>query len=527
MGLAASQSTGLLIRSWHFQRRQTCINVCQFLFSPLLLIVIAVLVKVFVRESPDDAFELPPDVSPQEQNVTGGFAPAHVGDRWCHFNDGFDPTGWSALPGVCDESPAGSPPFRLSVLDASGDAAAVGSVAYAPCGAPSLDALRGACERVAAGAAAPAANSSGLLRAWSAGPLVYPGGVGLGRPSLVPPTWDPSPAEQVAITATRGGWVDTLYGTRSRGYTDRGAFYRSLYRAPGGVADAPRVAAALAVDRYVGGGGGGGGGAAAGGPIGLRATVFVNGSATAGVPCSSECPLVAGVAAVTNAVLRDAVDPSASAAVYLRLFPVVPKFPSWDDGASALSIILSVALVLLYHLLLPSFLRMLVAERTSGLRQMMHAHGLLSRTYWLATYAACYLQYLIAASVLTGVGYGARIDLYVDTSPVAFGTLFFLWGHVMVALALFLAPFFSNPETAMVTGWGIIIVSTLMGGALHIRLAMYVRVRLACLAGVGFVGVDPSVGVASWVRAAPTERAGTANLSHPLLCSWRGSRAAW
>jgi len=525
MGLAASQSAGLLIRSWHFQRRQTCINLCQFLFSPLLLIVFAVLVKVFVEEPPDDAFGPPPDVPRALQNVTGGFAPAHVGPRLCTFDDIPELSELSGLPGVCPQPPIRSPSFLLSVLDDTDDAGAVGSVAYETCGAPTLGALRGACERVAAGAAAPAANSSGLLRGWTARPLVYPGGVGLGRPSFQPPGWDPSPVEQAAVNATRGGWVDTLYGTRSRGYTDRQAFYRSLYRAPRGVADAPRVAAALAVDRYVGGGGGGGG-AAAGGPIGLRATIFFNRSATAHVPCSSECPLVAGVAAVTNAVLRDAVDPAASAAVYLRLFPDVPNDYAGEDGAGILSILLSVALVLLYHLLLPSFLRMLVAERASGLRQMMQAHGLLSRTYWFATYAACYVQYLIAASVLTGIGYGTGIALYVDTSPVAFGALFFLWGHVMVALAFFLAPFFSNPETAMVTGWGIIIVSTLMGGALHIQLALYVRVCLVRLSGALCVGVDRSVGVVVCVRTAPTERAGTTDLSRPLRCSWRGSRAA-
>lgn len=418
MGLFLSQSRGLAARSWHYQRRQTGVNVCQFVISPLLLVLLSVLAKVF-REKPETtpAFAT---------TVAGGWAPAFVRPDVCSKN-------LAALrSGVCTAAPFQPRPFEVPVLDATaggvGGGAEVGSVFYEACAADTIEELAPACVAAGAGPNAPATNSSGLLRGWSIGPLVYPGLLEAGPDSFnaTQTAYDgvllslfrgrrDDPRYQALLAASRAGIIDTLYGTRSRGFTDRAAFYDLMYSAPQSGRPFPSFPTALTIDELRGGG------SADTTPpstdeIAVRATVFYNVSETAN--CTEECPLVAGISSLTDAMMKDAVSITSSAAVYLRRFP--------ETGAVSqinfFELVIGITLALLFHFLLPAFLRMLVYERTAGLRQMMQMHGLRTSHYWIVTYLGFYVQYVFAAVLLVAVGFGARISFFTDNSPlVRFG----------------------------------------------------------------------------------------------------------
>ncbi|KAK1865559.1 hypothetical protein I4F81_008088 [Pyropia yezoensis] len=467
MGLFLSQSRGLFVRTWHYQRRQRGVNVCQFIVSPLLLVLLALLARVF-REKPDG------DIPAFATAVAGGWAAQFVRPDACTAN-------LAALrAGLCRTAPFQPRPFVVPVLDATAEgggggaapSSAVGSVHYEACSADTPQALLPACLAAGAGPNAPAANSSGLLGGWSL-PSVYPGLLDAGPTGFNATQTsydgvllhgafrgDRSDARyQALVEASRQDIVDTLYGTRSQGFTDRVAFYDLMYKAPRSNNAFPAYPTALAIDRYAGGG------AVVGAPpptdpITLDATVFYNISEVLEYNCTEECPIVAGISSLTDAVIKDTVGPTASASVYLR------RFPETDSVSqnNFIELVVGIALALLFHFLLPGFLRMLVYERTTGLRQMMQMHGLRTAHYWVATYLGFYVQYFFAAVLLVAVGLASRIAFFTDNSPLAYVPLFFLWGHTMIALAMVLAPWFSSPETALIFGWFSVILISLMGG---------------------------------------------------------------
>lgn len=74
------------------------------------------------------------------------------------------------------------------------------------------------------------------------------------------------------------------------------------------------------------------------------------------------------------------------------------------------------------------------------------------------TYISFLAQYGITAIVITLVGFAARIPFFTDNSFVSYAVLFFLWGNVVIAHAVFFAPFFKNAETGIICGWLFVIV---------------------------------------------------------------------
>lgn len=461
MGLFLSQSRGLFVRTWHYQRRQRGVNICQFIVSPLLLVLLALLAQVF-REKPEGS------VPAFATAVAGGWAPQFVRPDACTANRA------ALLSRLCFTAPFQPRPFVVPVLDATGGAAAVspvGSVHYEACSADTPEGLLPACLAVGEGPNAPAANSSGLLAGWSV-PSVYPGLLEPGPTGFnaTQTSYDgvllhgafrgnrADPRYQALVAASRQGIVDTLYGTRSQGFTDRAAFYDLMYKAPRTQKPFPSYPTALAIDGYAGGG------AVAGAPpptdpIAVDATVFYNISEALEYNCTEECPIVAGIASLTDAVIKDTVGPTASASVYLR------RFPETDSVTqnNFIELVVGIALALLFHFLLPGFMRMLVYERTAGLRQMMQMHGLRTSHYWVATYLGFFVQYFFAAVLLVAVGLAARIAFFTDNSPLVRFLCFFpaavAWGDGFVSSwsgsvagshVEFVAP---REVTLVVVGW--------------------------------------------------------------------------
>jgi ABC-2 family transporter protein len=96
------------------------------------------------------------------------------------------------------------------------------------------------------------------------------------------------------------------------------------------------------------------------------------------------------------------------------------------------------------HFFLPFFTGFLVYERQSRLRELMSSSGLRPTTYWFSTYIALLLQYAVMACLVTAIGIGLSIPFFDLNEFLTYAILFFVWGNVLIALAIFFAPFFSS-----------------------------------------------------------------------------------
>ncbi|KAJ3297206.1 hypothetical protein HK104_000723 [Borealophlyctis nickersoniae] len=100
--------------------------------------------------------------------------------------------------------------------------------------------------------------------------------------------------------------------------------------------------------------------------------------------------------------------------------------------------------------LLPIFVIIIVKEKEDRILIMMQMNGLKTWTYWLTHYVHFYVLHVLSSAVFLIVGRVMRLEFFTRTDPGLLIVMFFLWGHVQVALALFFATFFSKNRTALV-----------------------------------------------------------------------------
>jgi len=107
----------------------------------------------------------------------------------------------------------------------------------------------------------------------------------------------------------------------------------------------------------------------------------------------------------------------------------------------------------MFQLLLPVFMSNAVAEKETKLREIVRMMGLKTHIYWIVSYIFNYVLYLciMFVIIIMSVIFGFR--LMMDNSFGTYFLLFFIWGHVMVALAWWFSAFFSSSSTATVVGY--------------------------------------------------------------------------
>lgn len=431
MSLFWSQTRGLLIRGYHYQRRQTCSNICNFIVPSLYLILLSVLQRV-LQNSGDDV------ILPEERTPLGGYV---------------------ARPFKADQC--------LDQVRAVGDAGVVAQQCLADpfvnkftvpfYGPEGSDQLLGA--RDTAGN-----TGSGVLGALSLQPFIYPpslpggdfaekqtfyDGVFLneyGNNSVSDPTY------QIFAGASAAGQIDANYETKTKRLPNKAAFLEDIFNSWFKGGSFNPYHAAYGVNSISGDLG------ENTSPFAADVTVYYNESESYG-NCTEVCQAFSGVQKLDSALFA-ALKPGASAMAYLRRFPIATR----DSDFDFISLVISVVLALCLHFHIPTMTAIFVYERQSRMRELMATSGLKPPLYWLGTYIYMIIIYSITVIVLVIVGFAFNIPFFRLNSVVSYGILFFLWGHLVVAHAVFLSPFFKSPETAVVLVWLLVVLLTFVGG---------------------------------------------------------------
>lgn len=383
--LFASQTRGLLLRTWHYQRREHASNFCNFIIPPLLLLLLTAL---------STTLSSTPAISAPERDPGGAFAARP-----------FDPT-----------SPLAPTEFVIPFHAPSSASAALGA----------RDADAGVAD--------------GVLGGISLSPFVHP------RANDPNQTWfdavflnnvgemdrsNPVYKTFVDASATPGA-LDALYKTRTQQLLDKTAFEDVLFDS---WFDSPPFGAAYGFNSV----------SDDGDAFGADVTVYYNESRFRSVNATVSSQIFASVARLDSAIFASQ---NVSAAAFLRRFPAVPT-----ASEDLFNLAISIMIALFFHTHIPFFVAFLVYERQERLRELMAASGLRWGTYWFSTYIALYAQYLLTALSIIAVGVGAGVPFFTLNTPLSYLPLILLWGHLVVAHAIALAPFFASAETAVVLAW--------------------------------------------------------------------------
>ncbi|KAI9184058.1 hypothetical protein H9P43_003111 [Blastocladiella emersonii ATCC 22665] len=161
---------------------------------------------------------------------------------------------------------------------------------------------------------------------------------------------------------------------------------------------------------------------------------------------------------ITNAIL-DTAAPGSSVVQGLR------AFPSFISTAVSLPIGSFIGRILYpfgISFLLPIFIITLVKEKEDRIQVMMVMNGLKSSTYYLAHATHFYFLHLLSSIVFLASGYIFKLEFFTMTDPGVLIILFIVWGFVQIALAFFLAAFFSNSRNALVVSFLFVLLAVIV-----------------------------------------------------------------
>lgn len=384
--LFRNQTTGLLIRSYHWHRRQYCTLVCNFILPSLFLIALALLQR-YVKPPKTEIFQF-------QKNPKGAFAPRP-----------FDPS-------ICS---------RVAMRLGFDDAAVVCRNPFIPEYVVPVYAVDSARSLIGARDVVEPRRNTGLLSHFSLDPFIYPQAI----PDN-PFSSSQSPYDGVFLHAlfdgnksnelyqlflSRANAFDNAYLTKTRPIYNRTAFFESIYNSWFRGSFFDTFSTALAFDFAS---------QNPNGDLSIAATVFYNESTSSN--CTEICPIVSNVVRTYNSIYAQ-LNPGKTAMTYLRRMPLTKDF----NDLGFINLIISVILGLTTHFLFPSFLRFLVLERVGRMRSMMAIMGLRRRQYWLGTYLSLFVKYLIALIVQMIIGALAGIPFFTKNSPLSYLLLFFFW----------------------------------------------------------------------------------------------------
>ncbi|KAG0224141.1 hypothetical protein BGW41_005240 [Actinomortierella wolfii] len=113
--------------------------------------------------------------------------------------------------------------------------------------------------------------------------------------------------------------------------------------------------------------------------------------------------------------------------------------------------------------LLPIFVSLLVQEKEDRHRMMMAMNGLRSFAYYLAHYIEFMSMQLILCLFFALAATAIKSEFIWRTNPGLLVVLFLVWSHTQIALAFFIASFFSRARKASLTVYFFVAVSCIAG----------------------------------------------------------------
>lgn len=99
--------------------------------------------------------------------------------------------------------------------------------------------------------------------------------------------------------------------------------------------------------------------------------------------------------------------------------------------------------------LLPAFTQTLVREKEDRIYIMMKINGLSKFVYYCSHYIHFYFMHLVSSLVFIGAGILFKIELFTRTEALVYVILFFVWGHVQIALAFCFSAVFKRSQSAI------------------------------------------------------------------------------
>jgi ABC-type multidrug transport system ATPase subunit len=141
---------------------------------------------------------------------------------------------------------------------------------------------------------------------------------------------------------------------------------------------------------------------------------------------------------------------------------VTQPMPQWAEDN--IWNFLELAGTLLYPLGLtlqiPLYMYLLTLEKAEKLREMMLSHGLKTRYYHLVNYIFFFVIYAFAAGLFWLAGIATQSRFFSHTHWSVLVTFFLGWGFSLVSLACFVSAFLNSPRVATVAGYVIALFGT-------------------------------------------------------------------
>ncbi|CAG8754990.1 25011_t:CDS:2 [Gigaspora margarita] len=152
------------------------------------------------------------------------------------------------------------------------------------------------------------------------------------------------------------------------------------------------------------------------------------------------------------------------------MFRVMPTIFSTDIKIPVGTLVGGILYPFGVSFLLPIFVIILVKEKEDRILVMMKMNGLKSFIYYLTHYLHFYSVHIITTLVFVITGLIFKMEIFTKTSPSVYIILFFVWGHIEIALAFLFSCFFSKARIALVVTFLIVlcgIIVSLATGSLY------------------------------------------------------------
>jgi hypothetical protein len=146
--------------------------------------------------------------------------------------------------------------------------------------------------------------------------------------------------------------------------------------------------------------------------------------------------------------------------VDIKITPTYRIMPNLFDTAIKIPIGTSVGNILYpfgISFLLPIFVITLVKEKEERILVMMRMNGLKNFAYYLAHYIHFYTLHVITSIFFIITGLLFNMEIFTKTEPLVYIILFFIWGHIQIALAFLFTCFFSKSRTALLVTFLIVL----------------------------------------------------------------------
>lgn len=386
--LFRTQTRGLLLRTWHWERRKYCNIVCNYFLPPFFIILLKILQNV-ITSDPDPVF-------PFQRNPAGAFAPRPFDPARCLQRA--DDIESSAALRFCEQNPF-LLDYPVPVLAPAALSDAIGS--------------RNALD---------SSDDSGLMEGFSLQPFIFPGAL-RGQSFftqqnsydgvLLHASFDgnsTSSVYQQLLDAEEDNTVDQNYRLHTKPFESKQELFSTLYDSwyKGSIFN--KFYSAFSFEQYE----------ETDTSLSISTTVFYNESSSTN--CTDSCPLVSNLVHMENAIYQR-LNPGKTAIAFLRRMPPILN----EEDLGFLQLVISIFIGLTSHFLLPFFLRFLVFERVARLRALMSIMGLKSRQYWFGTYIGLLTQFFLSQAFTLIIAGLAGVAFYVDNTPISYLLLFFLW----------------------------------------------------------------------------------------------------